>query len=313
MFGDETDLPSWYLANSGAVVSLAINKYSYITLRDLPAFFHNRFRLSYSKIELADSTADIEHPAIREGFRKYANDLALELHHLGELPAKSGIGSSSAFTVGMIHTLKALQGISPTPRELAEEAIAFERDILEETVGSQDQITSSFGGMNLLKLGVGNQWTVEPIILSPKYQRDFESRIVLLYSGIKRISPVFSKLISPSQVYESSMMKGSEELALRFHELLTHEGHLDEVGEMLNESWLIKKAINHMTVTPTVEKFIEWGLQNGADGGKALGTAGGGFFLFWVDPNLKDEFIMKMSPAIMVPIQISEDGSTRIL
>lgn len=313
MFGDETGLQSWYLANSGAVLSLAIDKYCYINLRELPPFFHNRFRLSYSKIELADSPEDIEHPAIREGFKKYADGLALELHHLGELPAKSGIGSSSAFTVGMIHALKALQGISTKPRELAEEAIAFENAILQETVGSQDQITSSFGGMNLLKFGVGDQWSVEPIRLAPEYRKNFESRIVLLYSGIKRISPVFSKLISPQQDSEPSLMYRSEELAIRFHELLINEDDLDNVGEMLNESWFIKKALNRITVTPSVEGFIEWGLQNGAKGGKALGTGGGGFFLFWIDPNFKDEFIRKMSPALAVPIQISAEGSTSIL
>ena len=313
MFGEETDLPSWYLANSGAVVSFAINKYSYVTLRELPPFFHNRFRLSYSKIELADSTADIEHPAIREGFKEYANDLALELHHLGELPAKSGIGSSSAFTVGMIHALKAIGGISLTVRELAEKAIAFERDNLEETVGSQDQITSSFGGINLLKFGVGNEWAVTPIRLSPEYRKDFESRIVLLFSGIKRISPVFSSLQTGSRGNLSSIMSRNEELALEFHALLSQEGTLDTVGEMMRVSWRIKKSLHPSTITASVDEFIQRGLENGAEAGKALGNGGGGFFLFWVNPNTRGEFINRMSSSLHVPIQISMEGSTRIL
>lgn len=313
MFGDDTDLPSWYLANSGTVVSLAIDKYSYINLRELPPFFHNRFRLSYSKIELADSPADIEHPAIREGFKEYADGLSLELHHLGELPAKSGIGTSSAFTVGMIHALKVLQGISSTPREIAEEAITFERDILEESVGSQDQITSTFGGMNLLKFGVGNKWSIQPISLSEEYRKDFESRIVLLYSGIKRISPVFSNLHSPNRDNKSSLMLRTEQLALNFHELLIREGNLDIVGEMLNESWQIKKAFNPMTVTPAIEEFFQHGLENGALGGKALGNGGGGFFLFWVNPDSREDFTKKMSPSLYVPVQISMEGTTRIL
>lgn len=313
MFGDDTDLPSWYLANSGTVVSLAIDKYSYINLRELPPFFHNRFRLSYSKIELADSPTDIEHPAIREGFREYADGLSLELHHLGELPAKSGIGTSSAFTVGMIHALKALQGISSTPREMADEAITFERDILEESVGSQDQITSTFGGMNLLKFGVGNKWSIQPISLSEEYRKDFESRIVLLYSGIKRISPVFSNLHSPNRDNKSSLMLRTEQLALNFHELLIREGNLDIVGEMLNESWQIKKALNPMTVTPAIEEFFQLGLENGALGGKALGNGGGGFFLFWVNPDSREDFTKKMSPSLYVPVHISMEGTTRIL
>lgn len=313
MFGDETDLASWYLANSGAVVSLAIKKYSYISLRELPPFFHNRFRLSYSKIELADSTADIEHPAIREGFREYASDLALELHHLGELPAKSGIGSSSAFTVGMIHALKALKGISVTPRELADEAIAFERDILAETVGSQDPITSSFGGINLLKFGVGNQWSVEPINLSPTYQNDFESRLVLLFSGIKRISPVFSNLRSPNRDNVSSSMHQTEQLTLQFHSILSQEGKLNLVGEMLNESWQIKQSLHPSTITPSVKEFVQQGLESGAEGGKALGNGGGGFFLFWVNPNSRADFIRRMSSSVHVPIEISMEGSTSIL
>jgi len=313
IFGDETGLPYWYLENSGAVVSLAINKYSYVTLRELPPFFHNRFRLSYSKIELANSTADIEHPAIREGFREYANDLALELLHLGELPAKSGIGSSSAFTVGMIHALKALQGIPTNPRELAEEAIVFERDNLAETVGSQDQITSSFGGINLLKFGVGNHWSLEPINLSPSYRKDFEGRLVLIFSGIKRISPVFSNFFSPNPDKMSSLMQRTEELALEFYALLSQEGSLNIVGEMLNESWKIKKILHPSTITASVEEFIQTGIENGAEGGKALGNGGGGFFLFWVNPNLKEDFIKRMSSSIHVSVQISLEGTTRIL
>lgn len=313
IFGDETGLPYWYLENSGAVVSLAINKYSYVTLRELPPFFHNRFRLSYSKIELANSTADIEHPAIREGFREYANDLALELLHLGELPAKSGIGSSSAFTVGMIHALKALQGIPTNPRELAEEAIVFERDNLAETVGSQDQITSSFGGINLLKFGVGNHWSLEPINLSPSYRKDFEGRLVLIFSGIKRISPVFSNFFSPNPDKMSSLMQRTEELALEFYALLSQEGSLNIVGEMLNESWKIKKILHPSTITASVEEFIQTGIENGAEGGKALGNGGGGFFLFWVNPNIKEDFIKRMSSSIHVSVQISLEGTTRIL
>lgn len=313
MFGDETGLPSWYLANSGAVVSLAINKYSYVTLRELPPFFHNRFRLSYSKIELTDSTADIEHPAIREGFREYANDLALELLHLGELPARSGIGSSSAFTVGMIHALNALQGVFKNPKELAEEAIAFERDKLAETVCSQDQITSSYGGINLLKFGVGNEWSIEPIKFSPKYNQDFENCLVLLFSGIKRISPVFSNFFSVNSENLSSLMYRTEQLALEFFALLSQEGSLDIVGEMLNESWKIKKILHPSTITESVEEFIQTGIENGAKGGKALGNGGGGFFLFWVHPDLKEDFIKKMSPSINVPVQISSVGTTRVL
>lgn len=313
MFGDDSDQPSWYQKNSGAVVSLAIDKYCFINLRELPPFYQLQFRLTYSKIELAGTLLEIEHPVIRQGFARYGNGLSLELQHLGELPSKSGIGTSSAFTVGMIHALKALQGISPTPQDLAEEAIAFERDILEEAVGSQDQITSTFGGINLLKFGVGNQWSVEPITLSEDYRKDLESRMVLLFSGIKRISAVFSNLHSPILDNRSSLIFGAEQLALRFHELLVSEGSFDVVGEMLNESWRLKKALHPITVTASVEDFVQLGLENGAEGGKALGNGGGGFFLFWVNPESKEDFIKKMSPSLHVPVSISLEGSKRIL
>jgi len=313
MFGDGTDLPSWYGENSGAVVSLAIDKYCYINLRTLPPFFHNRFRLSYSKIELADSPADIEHPVIREAFKLYSNELSLELQHLGELPAKSGIGSSSAFTVGLIHALKALQGITTDCKEIAEQAISLERNILKEVVGSQDQITSTFGGINLLKFGIGNTWTINPINLSCEYQESLESRIVLLYSGIKRISPVFSNLHNSILDIKTSLLRETEQLALNFHELLVDEGDLDVVGEMFNASWQIKKELHPTTVTQTVVDFLEYGLENGAKGGKALGNGGGGFFLFWVSPDSREQFIEKMSPSLHVPIRVSMEGTTRIL
>ena len=313
MFGDDTDQPSWYQRHSGAVVSIAIDRYCYITLRELPLFYQLQYRLSYSKIELAGTLLDIEHPVVREGFMKFGGGLPLELQHLGELPAKSGIGTSSAFTVGMIHALKALQGISTNPRELAEEAIVFERDNLAETVGSQDQITSSFGGINLLKFGVGSQWSLEPINLSPSYRKDFEGRLVLLFSGIKRISPVFSNLFSPNRDKMSSLMQRTEQLALEFNTLLLQGENLNFVGEMLNESWQIKRSLHSSTVNASVEEFVQQGLKNGAEGGKALGNGGGGFFLFWVNPNLKEDFIKRMSSSIYVPVQISLEGTTRIL
>ena len=165
LFGGGTDHPAWYLENGGSVLSFAIDKYSYISLRELPPFFEHKFRVSYSINELVSSNSEIKHPAVREAFKKFAPELNLELLHHGDLPARSGIGSSSAFSVGLIHSIYALKGASILPEELANLAIEFEQKILQENVGSQDQIACSLGGINFIEFGPGPYWKNESLSL----------------------------------------------------------------------------------------------------------------------------------------------------
>jgi len=313
MFGGGTDHPKWFNENSGSVVSFSIDKYSYITLRELPPFFSHKFRVAYSKVETTDSAEQILHPAVREAFIKYARGLKLELHHHGDLPAQSGVGSSSAFAVGLIKSLYAINGKDIDNYTLADEAIIFEQKDLLETVGSQDQIACALGGINHIEFNSNNIWKISKINLDLEYLKDIESRIVLIYSGIPRFSSDISKGLLDRLETKSQLMNRTKDLANEFNKLLMVGGDLSLVSEMLKESWSIKKSLNPFSITPELDNFYQSAILKGARAGKVLGAGGGGFFLFWVDPENRASFIEKMAPLVYVPISISFEGSTRIL
>ena len=313
MFGGGTDHPKWFNENGGSVVSFSIDKYCYITLRELPPFFSHKFRIAYSKVETTDSVEQILHPAVREAFKKYASGSKLELHHHGDLPAQSGVGSSSAFAVGLIKSLYAINGKDIDGYRLADEAIDFEQKDLLETVGSQDQIACALGGINQIQFNSKNVWKINKIKLDSEYIKGIESRIVLIYSGISRFSSDISKGLLDNLETKSQLMNRTKDLADEFNKLLTMKGDLNLVSDMLKESWSIKKDLNPFSITPELDSFYQSALLKGAQAGKVLGAGGGGFFLFWVDPENRDSFIKKMSPLVYVPISISFEGSTRIL
>ena len=313
LFGGGTDHPSWYKENGGSVVSFAIDKYSYINVRELPPFFEHKYRVSYSIVETVMQISDIKHPAVREGFKKFAPNLNLELHHHGDLPARSGVGSSSAFAVGLINALTALQGLTMNAKELADNAIVFEQKDLFENVGSQDQIACSLGGMNFIEFGTGEIWKAKSINISREYKFLIEQHAILLYSGIPRYSSDVSQTLLKNLKSKSREMKRTQEMALECKKIFENEGDLSLIGDMLMESWELKRRMNSSAVTAELEQFFEKGKKAGASGGKILGAGGGGFFLFWVDPNNRASFINKMAPAVTVPIKISDIGSNRLI
>ena len=184
LFGGGTDHPAWYKDNGGEVISFAIDKYCYLTARVLPPFFDHKYRIAYSKVEMIKNIDEIQHPAVREGIRKFCPDLALEIHHDGDLPARSGVGSSSAFAVGLINSLSLLQNLELSSEDLANQAIILEQEILNENVGSQDQIACALGGLNYIKFGGEQEWVSEKITLTPSMKNQIERRMVLVYSGI---------------------------------------------------------------------------------------------------------------------------------
>jgi D-glycero-alpha-D-manno-heptose-7-phosphate kinase len=253
------------------------------------------------------------HPAVKGAFIKYAGELKLELHHHGDLPAQSGVGSSSAFAVGLIKSLYAINGKDIDSYRLADEAIVFEQRDLLDTVGSQDQIACAVGGINHIEFNSNNKWKINKINLDSEYIKDLESRIVLIYSGIPRFSSDISKGLLDKLETKSELMIRTKNLADEFNELLMMEGDLSLVSEMLKESWSIKKELNPFSITLELDNFYRSALLKGAKAGKVLGAGGGGFFLFWVDPENRASFIKKMAPLVYVPISISFEGSTRIL
>jgi len=313
LFGGGTDHPKWFNQNQGSVVSFTINKYSYINVRILPPFFEHNFRVAYSKVELTKTAAEIKHPAVREAFLKFAPKLNLEMHHHGDLPAQSGIGSSSAFSVGAIKSLLALTGKEVSAENLANLAIDFEQNLLKENVGSQDQIACALGGVNLIQFGPDVNWTHKKIGISGQYLSEIENRIVLVYSGIQRISSDVTKTLLENLNLKSELMERTCELAMECYEIFKNGKKLSLLGGMLNESWILKQKSNPSAVTEELKEFYDRGIESGAEGGKILGAGGGGFFLFWVDPNKRQSFLEKISPKIVVSVKITQQGSFRII
>lgn len=313
LFGGGTDHPAWYREHGGEVISFAIDKFCYLTTRILPPFFEHRYRIAYSKVEHVKSFDEIQHPAVREGIRKYSPKLALEIHHDGDLPARSGVGSSSAFAVGLIHSLTILQNQDLTNIELAEQAIILEQEILKENVGSQDQIACALGGMNYLKFGNNPEWSAQSISLTSDLKSAIEDRIVLIYSGVHRSSSDVQANLLVDLDKKGKAMNRTINLARQCRTIIESKGDLDLIGEMLAESWFLKKEMNGHSVTPELENLWDASIKAGALGGKVLGAGGGGFCMFWVKEGGRDSFLKQFQLGTHVPVKISGEGTTCLL
>jgi len=313
LFGGGTDHPAWFRENGGEVVSLAIDKFCYLSTRVLPQFFDHRFRIVYSKIETPDNYLDIEHPAVRMGISKYAPSDFLEIQHHGDLPARSGVGSSSAFAVGLIHSLKLLNGCTPSQAELANDAIELEQVDLKENVGSQDQIACALGGINSISFHASGNWEASPIFLKDETISEIEERMVLVFSGVSRISSDISRNFLADLKSKTKALNRTIELASECKKILKTGANLDQLGEMFNESWGLKKAVNPDSVNSQLQDLWDRANKAGALGGKILGAGGGGFCMFWVKPGEREAFIAKLGPVVHVPAKVSFMGTTCLL
>ena len=309
LFGGGSDHPVWYKKHGGEVISFAIDKYCYISTRILPPFFDHKYRITYSKIETVDKFEKISHPAVREAIRKFCPELSLEIQHHGDLPARSGVGSSSAFAVGLIHSLLALQGREISWQLLANEAIEFEQEDLKENVGSQDQIACSLGGLNYIKFGGDLNWQATPIQTNSKFMDLLMERVILIYTGIPRISSDIQKSLLENIESKKRAMDRMVELSRQSKNIIENNGNLDFIGEMLDESWTIKREMNSAAITPTLDDFYTEAKSAGAIGGKVLGAGGGGFCMFWIKEGEKQSFLSKFKIGLNVPIKISNHGS----
>lgn len=313
LFGGGTDYPAWYKKNGGEVISFAIDKYCYLTTRVLPPFFEHKYRIAYSLVETTRTINEIQHPAVRGALQKFAPDLSLEIHHHGDLPARSGVGSSSAFAVGIIHSLNLLKHQEYTKYELAQEAIDLEQIDLNENVGSQDQIACAFGGINYITFSGNSGWDINPVQMSDAQREMIEDRVVLVYTGVHRLSSDIQANLLANIKDKSKVMYRSIELAQECRNVLVKNLDLDLIGEMLVESWSLKKEMNSHAITPALEEVWLKSRQAGALGGKVLGAGGGGFCMFWVKQGGREDFLKKLDFGTHVPIKIDMKGSTCVL
>ncbi len=309
-FGGGTDYPVWYGENKGAVLSTTIDKYCYLTVRHLPPFFSHKHRIVYSKIETVKDVKDITHPVVRAVLKFLKTNKGLEIHHDGDLPARAGIGSSSAFTVGLLHALYALNGTRPSRQRLAKEAIRIERDVLKESVGSQDQVAVAYGGLNKLTFSGNDKILVQPIGIKEERLKELESYLKLYFTGFSRYASRVAKgqiEKTPERKKELSLIYGMVDEAIDI--LRDQKRNIKEFGELLDESWRIKKTLADKISTPEIDNIYERALKAGAIGGKLLGAGGGGFMLLFVPREKKTGVKEELKNLLEVPFRFEKGGS----
>jgi len=308
-FGGGTDYPVWYRENQGAVLSTAIDKYCYITIRYLPPFFPHKHRIVYSKIEMVNDINEILHPAVRATLQFVNIDKGIEIHHDGDLPAKTGLGSSSSFTVGLLNSLYALKGVIPSKLQLAKEAIHIERDILKENMGAQDQVAAAFGGFNKINFNGKDEIKVEPITIGKERIKQLENYLMLFFTGFSRTASDIAKSQienTPNKKRELSLMYQMVDEAIK---ILNEKGDIKDFGKLLHEAWLLKKSLTDKISTPEIDNIYEKALQAGALGGKLLGAGGGGFMVLFVPPENQPGVREKLKNLLEVKFHFENEGS----
>lgn len=308
LFGGGTDYPEWYNKYGGAIISGTINKYIYISVRDLPNFFEHKFRISYSIIEEVKNINQIKHTPIKR-ILKYLNldSNGLEIHYDGDLPAKSGMGSSSSFVVGLFNALYTKKNsIIMKKKKLSLTSINLEQKVLKETVGIQDQIAVSHGGFSFIKINKLGDYKV--IKLDRKISRKIEKDLFLVYTNVSRVANDIAKTYV-HKLKKNNMLSDLQSITYQVYKDF-REHKINNIDYFLNESWLIKKKLSSHVTNSSIDNLYDFGLKSGATGGKLLGAGGGGFFLFYVPKQNKKKFLNNLkNKKIVLPVQFESSGS----
>jgi D-glycero-alpha-D-manno-heptose-7-phosphate kinase len=308
-FGGGTDYPRWFNEYGGAVLSTTFDKYSYVTCRILPPFFEHKHRISYSIVEHVSQTEQIRHPVIRAAIDNYFQDEGLEIHCDADLPARSGLGSSSSFIVGLLHSLEALKGRRVTPDWLAKQAMYYEQEILKENVGCQDQIAASYGGLNIIHFQQNGNFKVEPLILSPERKRYFGQHLMLFFTGFVRYASEIAKNQLDNLSKKTIELQKMRQMVDDAIEILNSDVDINCFGELLHNCWQYKKSLSDLISTVEIDRIYEIARFNGAVGGKLLGAGGGGFILLFVEPENQDAVRRALGNLIYVPFKFESSGS----
>ncbi|MBI5741900.1 MAG: kinase [Nitrospirae bacterium] len=307
-FGGGTDFPSWYRENGGAVLSTTIDKYCYISCRLLPQFFEYKHRFVYSKAEQVDEIDEITHPAIRETLRFMGVKEGLELHHDGDLPARTGLASSSAFTVGLTHVLYAMKGKMVHKMQLALDAIHIEQKMIEENVGSQDQVAVSFGGINKISFSGENKIEVNPVTITREKVQQFQNHLLLFFTGFSRSASKIEKDKIENVDKNRDVLREMYKMVNESIGILS-DGDILDFGRLLHENWMLKKSLSDKVTTNYIDYVYDIAMKNGAVSGKILGAGGGGFILFFVKPEDRDRLKDALKFLLHVPFCFDFMGS----
>ena len=309
-FGGGSDYPSWYLKNGGSTLSTTIDKYIYISCRYLPPFFEHKYRIVWSHIEIVKELNQIKHRAVREMLKYFKIKNGLEIHYDGDLPARSGMGSSSVFVVGLMNLFNSYQGKKITNKMLAKKSIYFEQKILNDCVGSQDQIAAAYGGFNKITFKIGGEFNVRRISIKKKVLKKLNSNLMLLYTGFKRTAHDIAK----SYVNKLSKSKKSHIIEIcsfvkESEKLLKEGNNLNDFGKLLHESWIEKKSLSSSISNSSIDDIYNTAMKKGALGGKLLGAGGGGFLLMYVPQHRQKNLLKHFDKLITVPFKFASQGS----
>ncbi len=308
-FGGGTDYPVWFREHGGAVLAASIDRYCHLSCRFYPPFFEHKHRIVWSRIELVRETDEIKHPAVREAIRHLGIDEGLEIHHDGDLPARAGLGSSSAFAVGILHALYALKGVLVSKLQLASEAIHLEQNLLHEDVGVQDQITTAFGGLNLIEIDQSGKFEVRPLPISAARKRALEEHLLLVFTGISRTASNVAKQQIAAIPTQTAALQRMQRLVYEAADILVNGRDIADFGALLHENWLLKRSLSPAISTPVVDELYETARRAGAIGGKLLGAGGGGFVLLCVRPHERQRVLDLLQNFLMVPFEIELSGT----
>jgi D-glycero-alpha-D-manno-heptose-7-phosphate kinase len=309
-FGGGTDYPPWFRNHGGAVLATTIDKYCYINCRRLPPFFEHKHRVVYSRIENVLTIDEIEHPAVRAVLNWAKVEEGVEVHHDGDLPARSGLGSSSSFTVGLVNALYALRGQMVSKDVLAQNAIHIEQDLIGENVGSQDQVSAAYGGFNRIEFHRNSSFDVSPIVLRSDRPHELHSHLMLCFTGLSRIASEVAKSKIDNLEKRRDELNSIRQMVDEATSILQDPDRpIVEFGRLLNESWQYKRRLSDRVSTPFIDEIYEAAMAAGAIGGKILGAGGGGFLLLFAAPDRHAAIRERLAKLVHVPFNFENSGS----
>jgi D-glycero-alpha-D-manno-heptose-7-phosphate kinase len=309
-FGGGTDYPVWYREHGGAVLATTINKCCYISCRLLPPFFEYHSRISYSKVENVDDNAAIEHPSARGCLQFLGINNGVEIHHVADLPARTGLGTSSAFTVGLLLALYALKNQMRDKHGLAMDAIHVEQELLREAVGAQDQVSAAYGGFNRINFQPDGTIEVRRLLTAPSRLAELEQHLALYFTGFSRTASEIAKEQIRMTPHRTKELETMHQMVDEAETIIANPNcPIGEFGKMLHESWKLKRTLSNDITNSSINEIYDAGLRAGAIGGKLLGAGGGGFMLFFVPPERQKALRMQLQQLLCIPFSISSRGS----
>ena len=310
-FGGGSDYHSYYREYGGSVISTSINKYCYLTCRYLPPFFIEKSRIVWSRIEAVSSNDHIQHNSINACLKYFGVEQGIEIHHMGDLPARSGLGSSSSFTVGMLNALYTLKSYPITKHQLATESVYIERDILKENVGVQDQIAAAYGGFNKIDIFPNGIFTVSPVVISKNRLDDLQSHMLLFFTGVSRTA---SEIVGKQKLSDKTReINAMNRLLDEASSLLSSGRDIVEFGRLLHEGWQLKRLLATNIAPQFIDEIYASAKSAGAIGGKLLGAGGGGFMLFFAKPENHQRIKTALEKLLCVPFAFENGGSQIIM